>query len=173
MNYDLQRHRLLKELSINRLQFEIRDKNFKGLGINFDILYKKLNCNQKQFKEFTSELYDCKEIQHCNDKDRGILGVGMTQVGYTAYSNNKYKKRLRVDILNFTKDVVQIVIPVLSLLIAFIAITGEIYDANKEYKKELQKLESKMQLLQMRIDTIQTHTKIFHQLETTTDSLNR
>jgi hypothetical protein len=108
MKYNLKRHKTLEILSNNRILFNSPNpgKNFK-LGVSFDIIEDKLNCDKNTCELIYSELYNCGEIKAVN---HSFVGLYLTQEGLTSFSSKKYIKKNNDIILMYLKGISVIIL---------------------------------------------------------------
>lgn len=156
------RHKLLKLLSIHRNNVELGKAKQNALGVSFEIIFKELNCNEDKLQIITSELYTSDEIGYHNAHN--INGLFATDKGLSAFSNRKYIKIYWDNFFNTAKNIVQVFIPVFSLIIAYVALTTKSDNLQKQYEKELQevkflllKQQEHTKLLEDRIEKIQVN----------------
>ena len=142
MNLELKRHKLLGILSKQRNDLELEKAEYNALGVPFEKIYTELNCNEDELKLITSELYTADEIGYHDAYD--IVGVFAKDNGLSAFANKKYSRIYWKRISDLTKNAVQIVIPILSLLIAFIALTIKIDTLNKSTENKIDNLEKQV-----------------------------
>lgn len=74
-------------------------------------------------------------------------GLFATPEGVASYSKKKYKNLFYLNLKNNLKDFVQIVIPVLSLFIAYFAIQLKISEVNNYNQKQIDKLQQEIKIL--------------------------
>lgn len=139
MNFNRQRHKVLKLLSISRIQFDSgrRNADFK-LGVSFDDLQKELNCDLDTCELIYSTLYNENEVEYTNT---AVIGLISTQKGLKSYSDKKYLIENEKIIIDYIKNFVQIVIPILSLVIAILSIQLRIDTSNDKINKKIENLE--------------------------------
>jgi len=142
MNLELKRHKLLGILSKQRNDLELKKAEYNALGVPFEKIYAELNCNEDELKLITSELYSADEIGYHDAHN--IVGVFAKDNGLSAFANKKYSRIYWKRISDLTKNAVQIVIPILSLLIAFIALTIKIETLNKSTENKIDNLEKQV-----------------------------
>jgi len=135
MNFNRKRHKVLQLLSTSRIQFDSgrMESDFK-LGVGFDDLQRELNCDLDTCELIYSTLYNEKEVEHTNTS---VYGLFATQKGLTSYSERKYVKENNKIITNYSRNFVQIVIPILSLIVAILAISLKIDNANKDVNEKI------------------------------------
>ena len=136
-NIDYKRYQLLKILSKNRTLRELRIEKHEKLGISFEEICNKLNCNKEYLHGVTSEMYENDEILYTDIEVKGLYGK---RKGIESNVNRKYLKRYFDIWLNLGKNFSQIVIPTASLIIATIVLlkdTESIDTKLKELKKEI------------------------------------
>lgn len=142
MNLELKRHKLLGILSKQRNDLELKKAEYNALGVTFEKIHKELNCNKDELKLITSELYTEDEIGYHDAYD--IVGVFAKDKGLSAFANKKYYRIYWKRISDLTKNAVQIIIPILSLLIAFVALTSKIESLNKSTDNKIDNLEKQV-----------------------------
>ncbi|GGE22950.1 hypothetical protein [Psychroflexus salis] len=150
MNLYLKRHKLLEILTKKRilLESDLSDDNL--LGVSFTDIHKQLNCNRSELELIMSELYDLDEIGYHDTL--GVVGLFTKDKGKSSYANKKYKRLYRNEITNLIKDFVQIIIPILSLLIASYAVSNKIESFNMNIKNKLDKIENQVKELEFEFD---------------------
>ena len=139
MKDDLIKHKLLGILS---MQFIISGINTsENIGLTYDEILEKLKITRLDLDRLTAELFVNKEIAFQNIQ--GPDGLFSNEIGVMAFSTKKYKKRHNDQIINISKNITQILVPILSLLIAILAIIWKI-DANSENNKKVEVLEKRI-----------------------------
>jgi hypothetical protein len=155
MKWDKKRHKLLKLLSDKRIRFECDEmENHEPLGISYTDLEAHLRCSRRVLFLFSDEQLKNEEISH--SYENGIKGIAGSKNCLIALSNKKYKKRYINDILSSIKLWCQLLIPTLSLIVAILAISYKIEDNRDSINIEFQKYENKVNLLENRIDSLQS-----------------
>jgi hypothetical protein len=147
MNYNIKRHELLKILSRQRVGIELEKDGYKIIGVSFDNILKELKCNEYQLRELSACLYDNKEIDYYNVDN--VTGNYCTEKGLSSYIDKKYLKIRLSNIIGYIKDATQVFIPLLSLIVAIIALTTKLENSERKYNLEIQKLRQEI----LRIDT--------------------
>lgn len=141
MEKDLFRHNLLKLLTEKYIY--PTDKN--DLGFTYKYLESKFKINKKELFTLIAELFSAKEIQLYNPTgDSEELGICATNEGVSSFSSEKYKNRHFSLKRALIKDYVQIIIPILSLCIAFVAICIKIETFDNNQKQSIKKLEQEI-----------------------------
>lgn len=150
MKRDLERHKLLKILAARRIKFEggIHSED-ERLGISFDELTNKMNCDILNLNLIASELYDNKEVKHHNAY--GINGLFCEKEGLTSFANNKYKARYLRDIWTNLLTISQIIVPILALVIALVTVLNS--RQSKEHTEEIQLLRTQLNKLKVQQDS--------------------
>lgn len=169
MKRDLQRHKLLKLLSDRRVKFE-SNQLFEGerLGVSFEELTQKMNCDIIKLNLIASELYDNMEIKHHNAYN--INGLFCEKEGLTSFANNKYKTRYWRDLWTNLFTISQIIVPILALVIALVAVIDS--RQNKVNTEEIQLLRKELYKIQ-EIQDSQTNTIFILQNILKPDSLTK
>ena len=154
MEFNLNRHKLLEKLAD---KFN-SGKNLPGDGADLIGLKDKqiddiLGSKSKYRDLILSELWESKEI---HDFDLNGKGIFITPLeGLSALSSKKYIKRNWDIILKWIKNFLQIVIPILSLAIAFLALTLRFNSMESKIEQRVSKsYDSKIQHLQQQLDSI-------------------
>ena len=161
MNLYKKRHKLLEILSKHRKNVELNKSKYNYLGVSFDDIYNELKCNDEELHLITSELYTSEEIGYHDAYN--IVGLFAKDKGLSAFSNKKYIKLWWENLFNISKNIVQIFIPVFSLIIAYVALTAKSNQLQKQSEKELQevkelilKQQKDIKALEYRIEKNQT-----------------
>ena len=115
MNYKLKRHKLLKTLAPSSLEMHA-----KKLGVSFDDIYKILNISESDFHKIASRLYNEDEIKYTNVDHEGVYS---TIKGLQSFTDKKYLNEFNQILTSNIKNAVQIIIPVLSLIVAVTVVT--------------------------------------------------
>jgi hypothetical protein len=164
MNLYKKRHKLLELLSKHRNNVELNKAKYNALGVSFEDIYNELKCNDDELHIITSELYTSEEIGYHDAYD--IVGLFAKDKGLSAFSNRKYIKLWWDNLFNISKNIVQIFIPVFSLIIAYVALTSKSNQYQKKSEKELQevkelllKQQKDIKALEYRIEKNQTEKK--------------
>ncbi|MEE9363109.1 MAG: hypothetical protein V3U92_10980 [Cellulophaga sp.] len=150
MNLNLKRHKLLGILSKQRNDLELKKAEYNALGVTFERIFEELNCNEDELKLIESELYSCEEIGYHDTYN--IVGLFVKDNGLSSFSNKKYKHLYWKRITDLTKNGVQIIIPILSLLIAYVALTIKFESLNKSTDNKLDNLEQQVIELKFELD---------------------
>ena len=145
MNYNTKKHQLLGLLSKQHAMVQLSKPGFDALGISYNNIYLKLSIIDVELVVLTSELYDNGEIEYYNHFD--VEGICTTNKGIAAFSNEKYKKLNSKFLIEKIKDLVQIIIPVLSLIVAIAALTIKLDSINNENKVRFDKIERQLKLI--------------------------
>ena len=155
MNLNKKRHKLLELLSKQRNNVELKKAKYNALGVSFTDLYVELNCNDDELQIITAELYTSDEIGYHDAHN--ITGLFAKNNGLSAYSNKKYIKLFWENIFNVSKNIVQIFIPVLALIVAILSFTLKFDNLQKQSEKELQEVKSLLLEQQKRIKVLERH----------------
>ncbi|KIA88415.1 hypothetical protein [Kaistella jeonii] len=136
MNNNRVKHKILKHLSISYVA--MKNDNLANPEYNFGLSYERL---QLLIKEEDNEAFNV--FQYLNEtnevgvKNIGFDGLYLTSNGYISFAEEKYLKRNQNILLKFLKNVVQILIPILSLIIAITALTIK----NSKLEKRIENIE--------------------------------
>lgn len=156
MNLNKKRHKLLELLSIQLNNFNLKKSYNNTQAIDFETIYKELNCTEDELEIITSELYTCDEIDYYRNK---FVGLFAKKNGLTAFSNEKYLNINRKNRIENIKSFVQIVIPVFALIVAILSFTMKFDNLKKQYKKELQEVKLLLLKQQKRIEVLESNTE--------------
>lgn len=144
---NVKHHKILKLIAERNIQF---NKDFKGIpAVEFETLYKELNCDFIELNLITARLFSEKECQLYDVS--GVKGLFCNAEGLTSYVTKKYLKENRKAILSAIKDTLVIVV-------AFITIASAIYTASKASKTEASN-KQKIEMLQRELDTLKNIKK--------------
>lgn len=152
MNSNLLRHRLLGILT---KQYIIAEKSHKPLGVSFKDIEIELKSSDSFVRMSISELYENEEIGYHDAYD--IVGVHATKKGVASFSNKKYWRIYWINIKDSIKYWFQILVPILSLLVAIFAVTHDFKANNVETNTQLQEMKSQIELLQSQIEQLKLH----------------
>lgn len=141
---DYKRHKLLEILSKRAIDVQLRKINESAIGIPYEKICESLNCDRDELYKLSNLLFDEKEIG--KHDAYGVNGIYVTSKGITSYTDKKYLKLRNSRIKNNTKDIVSIVIPVLSLLIALASIWFKVDSINSKNEKEIKELRKELKL---------------------------
>jgi hypothetical protein len=130
MRYNIKRHKVLEILSERRVKFDTGQFSWDSLGVDFSELEEKLNVNRDEIGLILASLYSNEEVEYT---DVDVEGVFATQKGLSAYSESKYLNQNWNLIKKWLLDIVQIFIPVLSLLVALVAVINSDSKPPTEY----------------------------------------
>lgn len=157
MDNNLKKHCLLKLLSEQSNKFD--NKISAEFSVSCDLIYKTLNINESDLYYLISELTTAKEIDYFFWNDDEKKGLFTTPEGVASYSKNKYKNLFYSNLKSNLKDFVQIVIPILSLIIAYFAIQLKISEVNNHNQKQIDTLQKEIKLLKANIQKSQLNGK--------------
>lgn len=134
MNYYIQKHKVLKLLAFSK-NFQLDENNLMEKGLSFKDILNKLNVSETDLNIIISELYENKEIKN------GYDGLIIEKKGISSFSNNFYIKESRDYKLNLIKDFVQIIVPILTSIIAIIAISN---NNTSKVERKLNEIENQL-----------------------------
>lgn len=152
MNSNVLRHRLLGILT---KQYIVSEKSNEPLGVSFTDIESELKCTDTFLRQSISELFENKEIGYHDAYD--IVGVHATEKGVASFSNKKYWRIYWTNIKDSVKYWFQILVPVLSLLVALIAVTHDLKEYNEETNIQLKEMKSQIELLQSQVEQLKFH----------------
>ena len=157
MNLHLKRHKLLGILAKQRGDLKLKKADPMILGVSTESILKDLNCNEDELELITSELHTQDEIKYFNA--HGVVGFFARPNGVSAFSDKKYLRLNNSRIKSNLKDFVQIIIPILSLVIAVLAISLKINNLNSKTDKEIKAIELKQESILNSINKLEMKTK--------------
>ena len=112
-----------------------------------------------KYELIKQSLLDSAEVERHNP--RYILGLYSTLKGVASFNDKKYTKAFFDDIINILKNIVQIVIPILSLFIAYYAIQLKISELNNYNQKQIDTLRKEIKILKSNKLKSETQTKTY------------
>jgi len=121
MDKNIKRHKFLKLLANERKDLISKNDSNDIIGISREKLMKKLRCSNLGLNIIISEPILSKEIDHY-DRD-GIKGFYLRDEGFKELVDRKYIRRFWKYYGDKTKKAIDISIPVLSLIVAIIAVS--------------------------------------------------
>ena len=158
INLNRKRHKTLKLLSDSFIKFNSDQTNsYFKFGVSFIDLMNELNCDRNKLEIIIGTLYLNEEVKYTNVDVEGLIS---TLKGFNSFSDKKYIKENDKIIINWLKNFVQIVIPVLALLIAYVSLTAKLDNLKKLSDKELQEVKKSMQEQKERIELLENKSKI-------------
>lgn len=156
---NLRKHKLLGILSEQYILSEIGETENKEIGLNDDVILEKLKMSKYKYELIKQSLLDSSEVERHNP--RYILGLYSTLKGVASFNDKKYTKAFFDDIINILKNIVQIVIPILSLFIAYYAIQLKISEVNNYNQKQIDTLRKEIKILKSNKLKSETQTKTY------------
>ena len=108
-------------------------------------LEKELHININEVEKI---LYNLKEFE-CVDFDKS-LGFKISENGIKKQLNRFFIYKGNESIKSNLKDIVQIIIPILSLVVAIFAIYFKVEKLNEQNEKEINQLKSRIEILEKR-----------------------
>ncbi|MCX7549153.1 hypothetical protein OS188_14440 [Xanthomarina sp. F1114] len=159
LDYDLLSHKILGILIRQRINVEIYHKERNVvLGVEYEELKKELDITKEEMFIVTSKLREELEIEPYRVDFEGYFAKPKAVYSYVS---RKYLKKTRNEKRENIKYYLQIVIPVVSLLIAFLAITLNILQWQSNKKKSEQEiiLNTELEKLNIRLDYLEEKTK--------------
>lgn len=139
MNYNKKRHQLL-EIIYSKGEYPDMEDNTRLASFNLDELKDILQLSKIHTAILIRTLLDTKEIEKYEENQFIISPLGMH-----AYNTNKYLKANRKAIIDNIKDIASIIIPILSLIVAIMAIALK---SDSPTKKDFQNLQEKVEQLE-------------------------
>ncbi len=153
MRYNLKRHKILESLSKNHFEAnsEKRSENFR-LGLSFLEIDRILKVNPFIREKICSKLLSEKEIGYTNTQ---VTGFFLTDKGFDSYSSEKYIIENNKIIVKYIKNFVQIAIPILSLVIAVLALSLKFNSITKNIEEKVNsKNEKQIKSIELKLDSI-------------------
>ena len=146
MNLDKKRHNLLKILSEKTNNAKIN--NEQCIGLSNEEIFQHLNIDRYELEVIASEFYENKEVNFYSmyEIKRGLC---ITTKGTSSYSTEKYLKRNKTEKINKIKDLVTIIIPMISVIMSFVIFYTS--------KTEVWELKEKNRYIQKTQDSIKNH----------------
>lgn len=129
-------------------------------GLSLNEIDTKLNISPNEREMILSELIESQEIICFNLKNIGY--IINEKKGISALADKKYINRNWKIILDWIKNFVQIIIPVLALFIAYVSLTSKLDSQKTQSNKELQELRNEIQELR---NTMQEQKEYIESLE--------
>lgn len=168
MRYNLKRNKLLKSLSKNHFEANSEKQNtdFK-LGLSFSDIDETLKVNPFIREKICAKLLSEKEIVFTNTK---VTGFFLTDKGFDSYSSEKYVVENNKIIILYIKNFVQIVIPLLSLIIAVLALSLKFNSITENIEEKVNsKNEKQVKSIELKLDSI---LKLQNKMEHHPNTLN-
>lgn len=132
MNYYKQKHNVLKILTYESYGLQIDENNMFLRGISIKDLLLKINISEIELNIIISELYENKEIKKGHD------GLIIEKSGIASFTNKKYLKIYKSYVITNLKDIIQIIVPILTSIIAIIAISNSNHSTLEERLKKIE-----------------------------------
>jgi hypothetical protein len=151
---DIKRHRLLKFLAKKRKDLISIEDPDDIIGVSRENMMKKLSCSELGLNIIISEMVLSKEIDHYDINN--IKGFFLRDEGFKELVNRKYTKRFWKYYGDIVKKTVEISIPVLSLLVALIAVSSSRKDEQYRQENQINILQLQKQIDKLNID-YETH----------------
>lgn len=152
MNF--KRHKLLEILSKRAISVQLRKINESAVGVSYEKICESLNCDRDELYELSNTLFDEKEVGTHNA--HGVNGMYTTSKGITSYTDKKYLRLRNSRLINNAKDIVSIVIPVLSLLIALASIWFKVDTINSKNEKEIREMRKELKLQEEKLNNLKS-----------------
>lgn len=142
------RHKILKILAKEYIQNEEKvDATFQG--VPFDELCRILHNNYKNLRLDISVLFENKEIDfYENQNSKGLI---INEKGLSSLSEKKYRKIYSKKVVDSLKNFVHIFIPIISVLIAYLALTSRIDTINSETDSRIFDSEHKIKEMEKKL----------------------
>ncbi|WP_264543090.1 MULTISPECIES: hypothetical protein [Flavobacterium] len=151
---ETKRHKLLEILATRAIAINLREIKESATGVSYEEICKKLKCDRTELYQISSLLYIEKEVIYHNNY--GVNGLCATEKGISSYTYKKYLRARNSRIKNNIKDIVSILIPVLSLIITILVILKNNGQTNREtqsIKERIQVIENKINKLKAKNNT--------------------
>ena len=150
MNYNLKRHKLLKELSklIINIDENKAHKDCNKVSMTFKQIDKFLNITRQEREIILSDLWNSKEIILCEIPNDSKSCYINNPIGISSFSNKKYVKKNEDIFIKWLKNFVQIFIPIASLTITIIILLINPKNNYDKLNVELQTIKLKLEYIE-------------------------
>lgn len=158
MRYNLARHSMLKKLAERLFSIENNEAQIQAslVGLTLAEIDNHLSRSTTERELILSGLSDAKEIEAFKDEFDRVSGYFITDnIGLNSFVEKKYLNRNNDIILNWLKNVVQLLIPIASLAVAALALTLKMNTFEKDTIQKIQTIKSEIIKLNSRIDKIE------------------
>ena len=147
MRLNRTRHFVLKKLSQKFIDNNENENNKADVvGLSFNEIDALLKVTKKKRELILSELDRCNEIVFYELEQKGFFIE--PKIGLSALSEKKYLRKNEDIIIKWLKNIVQIFIPIASLLIAYLALTIKINSNNNLNSKQMKIIEMKIKKIE-------------------------
>tara|TARA_R110002111_G_scaffold261382_2_gene334211 strand:- start:249 stop:761 length:513 start_codon:yes stop_codon:yes gene_type:complete len=158
INLNRKRHKTLKLLSDSFIKFNSNQtESDLKFGVSFNELMSELKCDRNKLEIIIGTLYLNEEVKYTNVDVEGLIS---TLKGFNSFLDKKYIKENDKIIINWLRNFVQIVIPVLALVVAVLTLISKWDNLKMQSDKELQEVKNIMQKQKERIELLEKRTKI-------------
>ncbi|MBX2963743.1 MAG: hypothetical protein KF687_14630 [Cyclobacteriaceae bacterium] len=144
MDNNLKRHRLLKILAGKYIKVNLKEEN--ALGVSYEDLRDKLNCGQGELLELGFALREEEEIDFHDAHN--IKGFYCKEKGIASFNTKKYVRLNEKLIFDRVKNLVQTLIPILSLVITIGVITISEIRLNAK-QDEIERIENRLKEIEL------------------------
>jgi hypothetical protein len=141
MNIRVKQHNLLK-LLYNKYQSSDHSIN-KIADVDFATIYKQLDCTQPQYLLISPKLITEEEVDFSGN------GMYITPKGIISYSDKKYVKEYRANLISRTKDYLGISLSIVAIMTGVITTTISIKNISSN-NKQIERLNQKVYELEQR-----------------------
>jgi len=151
MKYNRTRHRVLGFLA-KKFNEDLSSKRADDSGLNFSEIDNLLRKKKNQRTLIVSELFKEKEIEYFRLNQVEGYMINPT-LGLSAYSEKKYLKRNHEIIINWLKNLVQIIIPIAT--VAILALGLRIKNTDKAINKKFDVMNQKIINLEEKVNQLE------------------
>ena len=151
-NINYKKHKLLKCLTKHYILYWQKSVGLEKDYLTFTELRKKLKWNLTQLEIIYIGLEKEGELEQKVDNINNYLKI--KEKGITSYTDNKYIDRFWKGAFSYSKDLAGIVIPLLSLVIAYKAIAYKVESHSQSQEKSLISIEKKLKQIEKQIDRL-------------------
>ena len=151
-NINHKKHKLLKCLSRHYIHYWQKSHGLERDYLTFTELQQKLGWNLTQLELIYIGLEKEGELEQKVDNINNYLRI--KEKGISSYTDNKYIDRFYKTIFGYLKDIAGIIIPILSLVIAYLAIVSKVESRSIEKEKSLKAIEIQLKQVTEKINEL-------------------
>lgn len=140
MNDNKIKHKILEVLSSQSILSDMPDAENREIGLDDEVILSKVKVSKVKYELLKFSLFEEKEVERHNP--RYTIGLFATTKGVHSFNTRKYIIENQNVLKTKVKDIVQIVIPVLSLIITILVIVTNEVKTNKEIESLKLKIEA-------------------------------
>lgn len=151
---DSKRHKLLEILSKRVIDIELRNVKENAIGVSYEKICESLGCDRNELYKLSNILFDEKEVGGHNTY--GVIGMYATSKGISSYTDKKYLRLRNSRRKNNIKDIISIIVPILSLTIALVTIWAKVDTINSKNEKELNEMRKEIEIQKRNLDNLKS-----------------